>query len=83
MDDGDRPLRADLLAGMGQAPLAAVGDMEALLRADVAGELDDIDQRRIVVFLRNRAFHDAVRNQRMLVHRTQRQPNRQIADVPR
>ena len=48
----DGVLGADLLAGVGQAALAALGHQHPLLRAAVAGKLNDVDERRGVVGLR-------------------------------
>lgn len=73
LDGADRALRADLLAGMGQAPLAGVGDTNLLGRAGVAGKGDDVDQRRIVVFGCNGALGDAVADRRMLRNGPDRQ----------
>ena len=46
-------------------------------RAGVAGILDDVDQRGVVVFLRDGALLHAVGQQRVLRHRPQRQPHGQ------
>src|SRR5699024_7316943 len=56
VDKADGLFGADFLAGMRQAALAHIGDLDDLFRAAVAGELDDVDQRRLVVLVRNDAF---------------------------
>src|SRR5699024_3011412 len=48
-DDG--VLGAHLHAGVGQAALAQVRDLDHLFGATVAGELDDVDQRGVVVLV--------------------------------
>ena len=53
-----RVFRADFHTRMSETTHAALGDDETLLRAGVAGKLDNIDQRRCVVSLRTvRCFH--------------------------
>ena len=64
VDDVDGVLGADLGARMRQAALAAVGHDDLLFRAGVAGELDDIDERRLIVRFA-RAVLDAVRDGRV------------------
>ena len=45
-------LGADLRAGSGQAALALIGDDHLIVRAGMAGKLDDVDEGRLVVLLR-------------------------------
>ena len=53
-------LGADLHAGMLQAALAGVGDVHHVVGALVAGEFDDVDQGRLIIFFRHHALLDAV-----------------------
>ena len=69
--------RADRHARMLQAALAHVRDLHDVVRAAVARELDDVDERFFVVDLRvERLFH-AVGQQRKLRKLAQRQPHGQ------
>ena len=69
--EADGVLRADLLAGVRQAALAHGRDLDDLLRAGVAGKLDDIDQRRLVVLVRNNAVLQTLTGGHALIQRTQ------------
>ena len=69
--EADGVLRADLLAGVRQAALAHGRDLDDLLRAGVAGKLDDIDQRRLVVLVCNDAVLQALAGGHALIQRTQ------------
>ena len=62
----DGVLGADLLAGVGQAALAALGHQHPLLRAAVAGKLNDVDERRGVVGLRPVGRLDILRERGVL-----------------
>ena len=64
----DGPLGTGMGAVPGQAALAGVGDLIVGVGTGVAGVFDDVDQRRIVVFLGNGAFLHTVGQQRMLGH---------------
>ena len=64
-------LRADLLAGVGKAALAHGRDLDDLLRAGVAGKLDNIDQRRLVVLVGDDAVFQTLAGRDALVQRTQ------------
>ena len=57
--NGDGILRADLLARMFQAALTSVGHRHAV-RTAVAGEPNDIDERRFIVLLGNHALIHAL-----------------------
>ena len=69
--EADGVLRADLLAGVRQAALAHGRDLDDLLRAGVAGKLDNIDQRRLVVLVCNDAVLQALAGGHALIQRTQ------------
>ena len=69
----DRTFGADLLAGIFQTALAGIGHMEFFIRAGVAGEFDNINQRRIVIFFRDCAFIDSLRKRCVFIYRAQRQ----------
>ena len=73
VDDADRLDRADHRAGVGQAVAAQVGDGVAGLLAGVAGEGNDVDERRFIKHVGDGAVVHSLRNRRVLVHRTQRQ----------
>ena len=73
---GDGPLRADLAARVSQAALARIAHLVRILLASVAGELDDVDQRRLVVGLRLGGIGHALGQLRGLVHTLQRQAHR-------
>src|SRR5699024_7638912 len=70
--EADGLFGADFLAGMSKAALAHGGDLDDLFRALVAGELDDVDQRRLIVLVRDHAMFQIVRSGNTLVQRTQR-----------
>ena len=65
-DDG--VLGADLHTGVGQAALAQVRDLDHLFGAAVAGELDHVDQRGIVVLVRDVGVLQARDHAVVLVH---------------
>ena len=75
--DGNRALGADLDARTRHAALADVGHANLIFRAGVAGELDDIDERRRIVgfFLGGRV--DVVGKRRVLGGAAARQTHRQ------
>ena len=75
--EGHGALGADLLAGAAQAALADIGDPNLLGGAGVAGIVDDVDQRGIVVFFRNGAFIDALGQGAVLMDRAQGQTHGQ------
>ncbi len=50
--DPDRALRADFLARMAKTSLADIRDMDDVVRTGIAGELDDIDQRWLIITFR-------------------------------
>ena len=83
VDDRLPSLRPDGALGTGvlavprQTALTGAGHLIVGGRTGVAGILDDVDQRRIVVFLRDGALLHAVGQQRMLRHRTQGQSHSQ------
>ena len=62
IDDVDGILGANLGAGMRQTALTALGDYDLLLRAGMAGKLNDVDERRLIVLLLGRALFDAIRD---------------------
>ena len=60
--EGDGTLGADLYAGVSQTALTAFGNQDTLFSTAIAGELDDIDQRRgVISFVPVRSF-DVIRN---------------------
>ena len=69
--EADGVLRADLLAGMCQTALAHGRNLDDLLRAGVAGKLDDVDQRRLIVFIRNDAVLQTLAGGDTLIQRAQ------------
>ena len=71
--EGNGALGADLAAGVREATLAGVAHLIDVVFAGVAGELDDVDQRRLVVGLGNRGVDDAVGHALRLVDALQRQ----------
>ena len=75
--EGDGALGADLAAGVREAALAGVAHLVDVVLAGVAGELDDVDQRRLVVGLGNRGVDDAVGHALRLVDALQRQAHGQ------
>ena len=66
----DRLFRADLAARVRQAVLTEVRNDIALFRTGVAGEFQNIHQRRLVIFLRSRALLHTRGERRVLVERT-------------
>ena len=75
--EGHGVLGADLLAGAAQAPLAQIAHPHLLGGAGVAGVLNDVDERRIVVFLRHGALVDALGQGAKLRNRPEGQPHGQ------
>ena len=75
--EADGVLGADLLAGVGKAAAAHVGHLHLFGRAGRTGELDDVDERRVVVFAGDHAVLDARVGGRLLVHRAQGQAHGQ------
>ena len=73
----DSFLGTDFLTRVSKAALAAVGNVVVGFGTSVAGKLDDIYQRRIVVFFSDSRFLNALRNRLVLVDGTQRQTDRQ------
>ena len=71
--DDDGTLGANRLTGVGQTALAVGGDPDLLGRAGVAGKLDDIDQRGLIILLRDVGLLDAVAGRTVLLRRPQRQ----------
>ena len=66
VDLADGLFGADLDAGVLDAALAAVCDLDDVIRAAVAREFDDVYQRRLVILLGNDGLLDAVGN--IVVH---------------
>ena len=77
VDARDGLPRADRHARMLQTALAHVRDLHDVVRAPVARELDDVDERLFVVDLRIERFFHAVGQQRKLRKLAQRQPHGQ------
>ena len=83
VDDGLTPLRGDGPLGAGvltvprQTALACAGHLVVGGRAGIAGVLDDVDQRGIVVLRGNGTLLHAVGQHRVLRHRPQRQAHGQ------
>ena len=75
--DGDRALRADLDARTRHAALTHIGHADLIFRAGVAGELNDVDERRGVVGLLLGRRVDVVGQRRMLGRTAARQTHRQ------
>ena len=69
--EADGMLRADLLTGVSKAALAHGRDLDDLLRAGVAGKLDNVDQRRLVVLVGDDAVLQTLAGRDALVQRTQ------------
>ena len=69
--EADGVLGADLLAGMRQTALAHGRDLDDLLRAGVAGEFDDVDQRRLIVLVGDDAVFQTLAGRDALVQRAQ------------
>ena len=72
----DGALGADLAAGMRHAALAGVAHTVDVVLPRVAGEVDDVDQRRLVVGLGLGRLGHALGEHRGLVHALQRQAHR-------
>ena len=64
-------------AGMGKTALASVTHAVDVVLACVAGEVDDVDERRLVIRLRLRGLGDALRKLRGLIDALQRKAHRQ------
>ena len=77
VDNVHRILGAHFRALVGQASLALVGHDDLFFRAGVAGELDDVDQGIVIVFLGNGAFLDPVGQGTEFAHFTKRQTHAQ------
>ena len=77
VDDVDRIFRTHLSTLMGQAPLAAVRYDDLLLWAGIACELDDVDQRIIIILFCDRTFFNAIRQCGLFLHCTQRKSDSQ------
>ena len=73
----DGALGADLAAGMRHAALAGIAHAVDVVLAGVAGEADDVDQRRLVVGLRFGRLRHALGEHGGLVHALQRKAHRQ------
>ena len=69
---GDRTLWTDLLTGMLQTALTAFRYKYLFFRTGIAGKFDDIDKRRLIIFLTDDAGFHTLGNRRMLGHGTQR-----------
>jgi len=69
--EADGVLRADLLTGVGKAALTHSRNLDDLLRAGVAGKLDNIDQRRLVVLVGDDTVLQALAGGYALVQRAQ------------
>ena len=69
--EADGVFGADFLAGVGKAALAHLGDLDDLLGAAIAGELDDVDQRRLIVLVRDDAVLQAFGGGHALIQRAQ------------
>ena len=82
IDMTDGVLGADLMAGLGQAALTVLRNAVLLGRAGVAGVVDDVDERRVVVLLRHGALRHAVGENRVLIHRAKGQPHGQPHPLP-
>ena len=59
------------------AALAAVGDLDEIIRTAVAGKLDDVYKRRLVIFLGNDGLLDAVGDVIVLAELAHRQTHRE------
>ena len=70
-------LGADGGAVVGKAALAGVGHLQMGGRAGVAGKLDDVDQRRLIILLGDGALLHAVGDHGMLLHIAQGQAHGQ------
>ena len=70
-------LGADGGAVVGKAALAGVGHLQMGGGAGVAGELDDVDQRRLIILLGDGALLHAIGNHIMLLHLAQGQAHSQ------
>ena len=75
--DGHRALGTYFHAGMCQAALAHIRHVKRFFRAGVAGEFDDIDEGRLIVFLRPGGLLDTGGKGRVLVDGAQRQTHGQ------
>ena len=75
--DVDGVLRADFRTLMGKASLAGVCHDDLLFRAGVACELDDVDQRIIIIFLGDRAFFDPIGQRGLFLHAAKRKADAQ------
>ena len=77
VDDVHRILGTHFRALVGQASLALVGHDDLFFRAGVAGELDDVDQGIVIVFLGNGALLNPVGQGTEFAHFTKRQAHAQ------
>ena len=75
--EGQSLLGAHIHARVGQAAAAEVGHFHLLFGAGIAGELDNVHQRGIVVLLSDHAVFDAGVGGRLLIHGAQGQTHGQ------
>ena len=69
--EADGLFGADFLAGMGQTALAHGRHLDELFGTLVAGELDDVDQRRLIKFVRHHAVFQVLSGGNTLIQRTE------------
>ena len=82
VDKADGVLGTDLTAGLGQTTLTVLGDAVLPGGTGVAGVVDNIDEGRLVVLLRDGALTEALADQDPLVHRTKRQAHGEPHPLP-
>ena len=69
----DSALGADLFAGTGKAVLAVLGDLILVGGAGMAGIGNGVDQRRLIILLRNRGMIHTLGDQMAAIRRTKAQ----------
>ena len=77
MDKLDGVFGTDLMTALAQTALAEFRDAVLLGRAGIAGKIDNVNQRRVVVLLRHGALVDAVGKQGVFLDRAKRQTHGQ------
>ena len=75
--EADGLFGADFLAGMRQAALAQAGHLDGLFFALIAGELDHVDQRRLIVLFGDHALFQTLAGRDLFVDRAQGQAHGQ------